>query len=88
MDRGRTGAERGIFHLSKNKNNPRPGQNLVLKIDWIGAYFSTKQCQTGAKLNTQNRLDRRTADQLAQNNPRPRQNKILRINWTGANFST
>ena len=53
------------------------------KIDWTRANFSTKQCQTGAKLNTQNRLDRPTTDQLAQNNPRPRQNKILRIDRTG-----
>ena len=42
QDRGRTGAKRGIFHLSKNKNNPRPGQNLVLKIDSTGANYSTK----------------------------------------------
>ena len=52
------------------------------------ANFSTKQRQTGAKLNTQNRLDRPTTDQSAQNNQRRRQNKILRIGWTGANFST
>ena len=28
------GQDRGILHLSKKmKNNPRPGQNLVLNID-------------------------------------------------------
>ena len=42
----------------------------------------------GQKLKTQNRLDRPTADQLAQNNPVPGQNKILRTDWNGANFST
>ena len=42
-----------------------------------------------AKIEYQNRLDRPTADQLAQNNnPRMRQNRILRIDWTGANFSS
>ena len=29
--------------LKKIKNNPRPGQNLVLKIDWTGAYFGPGQ---------------------------------------------
>ena len=42
QDRGITRSEWGIFHLSKNKNNPRLGQNLVLKLDWTGANFSTK----------------------------------------------
>ena len=38
-----TGAVRGIFHVSKKKkNNPRPGQNSVLRIYWTGANFSTK----------------------------------------------
>ena len=64
-----------------------PGQNLVLRIDWTRANFSTKH-QTGAKLNTQNRLGRPTTDQLAQNNQRQRRKKILRIDWTGTNFST
>ena len=49
------------------------GQNLVLNLDWIGANFSTRKTPNWGKLNTQNRLDRPTTDQLAQNNPRPRQ---------------
>ena len=52
-DWGRTGALWGISLSQRNKNNPRPVQNLALKIDWMGANFSTKQHQTGAKLNTQ-----------------------------------
>ena len=59
-----------------------------MAIFWTGANFSTKQPKTGTKLNTQNRLDRPTADQIAQNNPRTGQNKVLRIDWTGENFST
>ena len=70
----RPGQHRTFFSLKEIRNNPRSGQNLVLKIDWIGANFSIKQRKTGAKLRTQNRLDRPTADQLAQNNPRPGQN--------------
>ena len=66
----RPGLHRAFFSLKEIRNNPRRGQNLVLKIDWTGANFSTKQRQTGAKLNAQNKLDRPTADQLAQNNPR------------------
>ena len=41
MPWSKTGAEWGIFHLSKN--NLRPGQNLVLEIDWIGSYFGPGQ---------------------------------------------
>ena len=63
------GLHRALFSLKEITNNPRPRQNLVLEIDWTGANFCTKQRQTGAKLHTQNRLDRLTTDQLAQNNP-------------------
>ena len=37
----RTRAKWDIF-TSQKKTNPRPGQNLVLKIDWTRANFSTK----------------------------------------------
>ena len=54
MPLSKTGAGPGLngdlSPLKKIKNNPRPGQNLVLKIDWTGADFSTKQRRTGAKL--------------------------------------
>ena len=34
MPLSKTGTERGSFHFSKKrKNDQRPGQNLVLKID-------------------------------------------------------
>ena len=79
----------GHFSPKEIRNNPRLGQNLVPKIDWTGANFSsTKQPKTGAKLNTQNRLDQSTADQLTQNNPITGHNKILRTDWTGTNFIT
>ena len=39
QDRGCTGH---FSPLKKMKNNPRPGQNLVLKIDLTGEDFSTK----------------------------------------------
>ena len=48
MPRSKTGAGPGLngalftSHTLKIKNNPRPEQNLVLKIDWTGANFSTK----------------------------------------------
>ena len=78
----RPGQHRAFFSLKEIRNNPGWGQNLVLKIDWTRAYFgpgqilAQKQRKTGAKLRTQNRLDRSTADQLAQNNPRPGQNNV------------
>ena len=83
MPRGRTSAERGIFHLSKKKKTKTGAKfssrnKMDLGIFWTGANLSTKQPKTGTKLNAQNRLDRPTADQLAQNNPRPGQNKILK----------
>ena len=43
MARSRTRAKWDIFTSQKRqKTNPRPGQNLVLKIDWTRANFSTK----------------------------------------------
>ena len=67
MPQSKTGAGPGLngafFSLKEIRNNPRPGQDLVLKIDWTGANFNTKQPKTGAKLNTKNRLDRPTAHQ-------------------------
>ena len=39
-DRGCTGH---FSPLKKMKNNPRPGHNLVLKIDLTGAYFGLGQ---------------------------------------------
>ena len=75
MPRSKTGAGPGLngaFFTSKKP--PRPGQNLVLKIDWIGAgpglhgaFFCLKEIR---------------------NNPIPGQNLVLNIDWTGANFST
>ena len=69
MPRSKTGAGPGLngaFSPKKVKSNPRPGQNLVLKIDWTGANFSTKQPKTEAKLNAQNRLDPRLANRIIQ----------------------
>ena len=46
QDQGRTKAEQGIFNISKKiKNNPRPGQNLSLKIDWTRGKFKYKITQ-------------------------------------------
>ena len=47
MPRSKTGAGPGCTgHFSpliKVENNPRPGQNLILEIDRIGAYFEPRQ---------------------------------------------
>ena len=47
MSQSKTGAgpvlNGAFFTFQKIKNNPRPGQNLVLKIDWSGAYFGLGQ---------------------------------------------
>ena len=40
-----------IWIGSQRQNNMRRGQNLVLKIDWTGANFSTKKPKTGAAQN-------------------------------------
>ena len=32
-----------FFSLKEIRNNPRPGQKLVLKIDWTGVYFGLGQ---------------------------------------------
>ena len=53
-DRGCTGH---FSPLKKIKNHPRPGQNSVLKIDWVRASFTIKLPKTRAKLNNHNRLD-------------------------------
>ena len=43
MPWSKTRAGSGLNEAFKIKNNPRPGQNLVLKIDWTGAYFGPGQ---------------------------------------------
>ena len=85
MPWSKTMAEPGLygafFTSQRHKNNPRPGQNLVLKMDWTQANFSTKQPKTG---------QHRAFFSLKEirNTPRPGQNLVLKIDWTRANFST
>ena len=83
----------GHFHLSKNKNNLRPGQNLVPEIDWIGTYLGPGQIVQnnprpglyGAFLPLNNI---RITQVLSQSNKRPRagKNLVLKKDWTGTYF--
>ena len=51
MPQSKTGAVQGIFSpLKKIKNNPRPGQNLALKIDWTKGKFKYKITQDWGKI--------------------------------------
>ena len=62
-----------------------PGQNLVLKIDWTRANFSTKRPKTGAAPGLHRAF---FCLKEIRSNPRPGQNLVLKIDWTRAKFST
>ena len=86
MPRSKTGAGPGLNGAfsppKKIKTNPRPGQNLVLKIDWTGANKTQDPAQdqgcTGHFIS-------QTVKEI-RNNPRLGQNSVLKIDWTGAYF--
>ena len=51
MLQSKTRAVQGIFSpLKKIKNNPRPGQNFALKVDWTRGKFKYKITQDLGKI--------------------------------------
>ena len=71
--------------IKKKKNNPRPGQSLVLNIDWTGRCIWPGQILE--KDNPGPGLC--IAFFISQKhiiNPRPGQNLLLKIDWIGTYF--